>query len=142
MRFALFVCAALSLIVLGLGPASAHHGWVRYDRNVESSISGTLTAIEFVNPHVRFYMAVAKPDGTTENWMFEGGSVSRLRRAGWSADTLKVGDEVTVEFNPKRDGTPGGRFRRIVTADGRVIRGPLNGLLDGLLDHALDPGPD
>ena len=141
-RPAIFVCAMLSAIMFGPGPASAHHGWTGYERSGRASVSGIVTAVEFRNPHTRFYLDVEKADGTIENWMFEGGSVGRLRRAGWSEDTLQAGDEITVEFMPKRDGSPGGIFRRITTADGEVIRGPLNGLLDGLLDSALDPGPD
>ena len=140
LRIALFLCA--SLFVAGLTPASAHHSWVGYDSNARTSVSGSVEAVEFVNPHARLRLAVTKPDGTIEHWVFEGGSVSRLRRAGWSEDTLKAGDEITVDFHPKHDGSPGGIFRRITWTDGRVQRAPLNGLLDGLFDSVLDPGPD
>lgn len=141
-RAAAFVFTALSLALFGPAPAFAHHGWTGYQNNARATVSGTVTMVDFRNPHTRFTLYVAAPDGTVESWLFEGGSVGRLRRAGWSEDTLKAGDEITVEFNPKRDGSPGGIFRRIVRVDGEVIRGPLNGLLDGLLDSVLDPGPD
>ncbi len=114
------VCFATSLILLSVAPSSAHHSRRAFDRDTETSITGTIKAFELVNPHAWIYVVVTKPDGTVENWDFEGGSVRRLNRAGWSQDMLKEGDEVTIEFNPMRDGSPGGIFRGVTTADGRV----------------------
>nr|TFG53141.1 MAG: hypothetical protein E4H34_04075 [Hyphomicrobiales bacterium] len=103
---------------LGLAPASAHHSRAAYDRNTQVSITGTVKAFEYSNPHAWIYVVVTKPDGRLENWDFEGGSPRRLDRVGWSKDMLAEGDTITIDYNPKRDGSPGGIFRGITTADG------------------------
>jgi hypothetical protein len=118
LRTLMFTCTLASAAVLGLSPALAHHSRAAYDRNTEVSISGTVKAFEYANPHAWIYVEVTKSDGTVEDWDFEGGSVRRLNRIGWSEDMFREGDQVTIDYNPKRDGSPGGIFRGVTTADG------------------------
>lgn len=113
-------CLTAGMTISGLIPASAHHSRQAYDRNTQTSITGEVRSFEFANPHAWIYLSVTKPDGTVENWDFEGGSIRRLSRSGWSRDLPKAGDEITVIFNPKRDGSPGGIFRSVATSDGTV----------------------
>ena len=114
-----FACLEVSLILVGMTPASAHHSRPEYDRNSQVSITGTVKEFELVNPHAWIHIVVATQGGMTENWSFEGGSVGRLNRVGWRRDMLKPGDNITVLFNPRRDGSPGGLFRAVTTAEGK-----------------------
>lgn len=111
----------LLLLTFVLGPqsASAHHSRHEYDRREQLSISGTVKEFRLVNPHAWIDVTVETTDGETENWSFEGDSVARLARAGWDAELLRPGDHVTVLYNPRRDGAPGGVFRGITTAEGK-----------------------
>ena len=119
LRACAFGCVAMSLTLLGLSSLSAHHARPEYDRNAQISITGTVKEFELVNPHAWIHIVVPTRDGVTENWSFEGGSVGRLRRVGWTRDMLNPGDNITVLFNPRHDGSPGGLFRAVTTAEGK-----------------------
>lgn len=119
LRAWLFACVAISLTLLAMSPLSAHHARPEYDRNAQISLTGTVEEFALVNPHAWIHVVVTTRDGMTENWSFEGGSVGRLNRVGWTRDMMKPGDNVTVLFNPRRDGSPGGLFRAVTTADGK-----------------------
>ncbi len=118
-RACLFACLAMSVTLLGMPSLTAHHARPEYDRNAQISITGTVMEFELVNPHAWIHIVVPADGGETENWSFEGGSVGRLRRVGWTRDMLKPGDNVKVLFNPRHDGSPGGLFRAVTTADGK-----------------------
>lgn len=113
-----FVCAALSLTLLDMSQLSAHHARPEYDASSQISVTGTVKEFELINPHAWIHLSVTTREGETEDWSFEGGSVGRLTRVGWTADMMKPGDEVKVLANPRRDGTPGGLFRGVTTAEG------------------------
>ncbi len=114
-----FCCLTAPLLLFSMSPLSAHHARPEYDRNVQSRVTGTLKEFQLVNPHAWIHITVTTREGTVEDWSFEGGSVGRLNRIGWSRDMLKPGEEVIVLFNPKRDGSPGGLFRGVTTAEGK-----------------------
>jgi phenylpropionate dioxygenase-like ring-hydroxylating dioxygenase large terminal subunit len=98
----LIVSAAM---VLGRGAAFAHHNpAMLYDLSKEISVSGTVTEFNMGNPHIRVYFDV-ETNGTTVQWMAEGGSRTVLLRKGWSGDELKPGDLITVRGHPTRDGS-------------------------------------
>lgn len=118
LRAAVLVCAAVWLTCSHISPLSAHHAKPEYDSNSQISITGTVKEFELVNPHAWIHLTVTTREGKTENWSFEGDSVGRLTRVGWTRDLLKPGDRVEVLFNPRRDGTPGGLFRGVTTAEG------------------------
>jgi hypothetical protein len=99
LRVCLYSCVAVSPALLGMSSLSAHHARPEYDRNAQISITGTVREFELVNPHAWIHIVVTTRDGVTENWSFEGGSVGRLRRVGWTRDMLKPGDNITVLFN-------------------------------------------
>jgi hypothetical protein len=118
LRAGVFVCAAVILSYSLLSPLSAHHAKPEYDSNSQISITGTVKEFELINPHAWIHLVVTTRDGEIENWSFEGDSVGRLTRVGWTRDLLKPGDVVEVLFNPRRDGRPGGAFRGVTTAEG------------------------
>jgi Family of unknown function (DUF6152) len=86
-------------------PALAHHTLVAiYDPSKPFTMTGTVTMFDWRNPHVWFFMDVKGEDGKLTNWGFELNGVNVLRRAGWSRESLKAGDVITVEGSPARNG--------------------------------------
>ena len=83
--------------------------------------SGTVTRIEFVNPHAWIHIAVKEADGTTTDWMLEGGSPNALVRHGITKDTLPVGSEVIFEGSQAKDGSHRANGQHITLADGKKL---------------------
>ena len=91
------LCLIVTAVMLAAVPAIAHHAFeAEFDRSKPVSITGTVTKIEWMNPHARFYVDVKQEDGTVVNWDFELASPNVLTRRGWSRTTMKEGDVVTV----------------------------------------------
>jgi hypothetical protein len=105
------------------GTAIAHHSFAaQYDRDKPVTLKGSVTRIEWTNPHIYFYLDVPEASGTT-NWAIEGGAPTSLYRAGWRRDSMKVGDTVTVNGYLARDGTKLANMRNAILADGREVFG-------------------
>ena len=106
--------AAVGLVLTTAG-AMAHHSFAaEFDANKPLNLKGVVTKIEWMNPHTYFYLDVTGPDGKVVNWGMEMGSPNGLMRAGWTRNTLKVGDEVTVEGAQAKDGTNVGNAVAVV----------------------------
>jgi hypothetical protein len=124
----IFALLAICLGVAGAGQASAHHSFAIFfggDQTV--AVTGSVTEFEFANPHGVIGINVTNAKGETELWKAETNSPSILRRRGWTKDSLKPGDVVTVEGWPARDGTKYMRMRK-VTRDGKVVGVPFENL--------------
>jgi hypothetical protein len=103
-------------------PLDAHHSFAaQYDDTKPITLTGAVTKLEWMNPHPRFYVDVKDDNGKVTNWEFELGGLNALIRAGWTRNSLKAGDVVTVDGYLARDGSPLVNARSVVLADGRKV---------------------
>src|SRR6202007_1289453 len=84
-------------------------------------ITGTVTKMEWMNPHARFYVDVKDADGKVTNWNFELGAIPVLLKQGWRKASLKVGDQVSVEGSMAKDGSKSANARSVMLPDGRRV---------------------
>jgi Family of unknown function (DUF6152) len=106
-------------------PALAHHSFAAvFDMSgTLVKVTGTVTRFDFVNPHGFVYLDVKEPSGTVAKWKFEVTNPNALLRLGWTKETLKAGDVVTVEGPRAKDGTNFGMGRTWILPDGRQVFG-------------------
>jgi len=109
-------------LLVAATPALAHHSFAaEYDNNKSLKLTGTVTKVEWQNPHARFYVDVKDDSGKVTNWEFELGSPNGLMRRGWTRNSLKPGDVITVTGYQAKDGTSLGNARTVSLADGRKV---------------------
>jgi hypothetical protein len=117
---------AASIVVsfaLLAGSASALHSFADFDRSKTGTISGTVRALEWENPHIWLWINTIGANGNVVPWGFEGAAPAEMVREGFDRRKLNPGDKITVTYHPLRDGRMGGSFVRIVRADGTLISG-------------------
>jgi hypothetical protein len=113
---------AAALVSCAAVPVNAHHSFAaQYDGNKPVTLKGTVTKIEWTNPHARFYIDVPGADGKVVNWNLELASPNYLKRAGWSSTSLKQGDEVTVEGSLARSGANMANASAVTFPDGTRV---------------------
>lgn len=117
---------ALALVMAAEGAAIAHHSFaVFFDETKVVTITGTVTGFQFVNPHGVIDIDVTS-NGKVEHWRAETNAPVVLRRRGWSKDSLKVGETVTLVGWASRDGRPYIRLRQATHADGTAVGKPFD----------------
>jgi hypothetical protein len=118
----------LALLVAGAGlllaavPMWAHHAFAaEFDAKKPVKLEGTVTKMEWINPHAWIHVDVKNPDGSVTNWMVEGGTPNTLLRRGFTKDSLQAGTIVIVDGYQAKDGSNRANGRDITFADGRKL---------------------
>jgi hypothetical protein len=113
---------ALCLALLWAQTATAHHSFdAEFDRNKPVTLTGSVTRVDWGNPHIWIFLDVKDEAGKVSNWGVEGGAPNALFRNGWRKDSLKVGDTITVEGFRGRDGSQRANANRVLLPDGRRV---------------------
>ena len=116
-----FIALALAL-VWAAAPVLAHHSFAaQYDSNKPITFTGTITQMQWQNPHIYFYVDVKDASGKVTNYAVEGGPPNTLYRSGWRKDSLKIGETVTVDGSKARDGSNLVNARSVVMANGKKV---------------------
>lgn len=118
------VAGAAGFIVSLPGTAPAHHSVAMFDATTEVVLKGTVTTMEWANPHVWIRLNVADEAGNVVEWGVEASNPLDLGRKGWTKNTFKKGDEVTITIHPAKSDRPFGSFIRATLPDGSVLGEP------------------
>src|SRR5499425_2033297 len=122
MKGRLISAVAVIAVMAGAAPVMAHHSFAaEFDANKPIKMTGTVTKIEWMNPHAYFYIDVKDAAGKVTNWGLEMGSPNGLMRQGWTRNSMKIGDEVTVEGSAAKDGSNIGNARSVTLKDGQRL---------------------
>ena len=122
MKVGIGVVVGVVALAWSAGTALAHHSFAaEYDADKPITLKGTVSKVEWMNPHARFYVDVRDEKGIVTNWNLELASPNVLVRNGWSRKSLNVGDEVVVEGSLARDGSKMANARVVRLADGRRV---------------------
>ena len=118
-RWAVFIGTA-SLFLLS-AVAFAHHGRSNYDVSATVTIKGVVTEFDWVNPHAVIFLDVTTDDGKVEKWTAETNSPNTLSRQGWTRNTVKAGDQITLVGHRVKGNGLYLNFSKVTFADGRVL---------------------
>ena len=119
----------LGALLLSGTLVTAHHAFSsEYDENKVVTFKGTVTKIEWTNPHARFFIDVVNQDKTVTNWSFELASPNSLTREGWDRHTLTVGDAIMASGFAAKSGKSMASTRSVTTADGKALFGGTQGI--------------
>jgi len=123
--------AAAALLVLSAcvvlpPPAVSHHSNVAYEVNKVVTITGVVREFQWVNPHTWVHVVVDDGKGGKVEWACEGRAPGVLLRAGWTRNSLKAGETVTIDMSPAKDGTRSSIIARVTKADGTILSNQPN----------------
>ena len=127
MKTTLAAVAAMVAIAAGAQLAAHHSFAAQYDPTKAIRITGTLSKVEWTNPHTYFYLDVKGEDGQVTTWSCEGAAPASLSRRGFKRGDLKLGDALVVDGYRARDGSHLMDARRVTLADGRIVSGASAG---------------
>jgi hypothetical protein len=112
----------VAFCLAGRANVAAHHSFAaEFDDTKPIKMTGTITKVEWTNPHIWFYLDVKNADGTTTRWGFAGGAPGQLMRRGIVKDQLKLGETVVVEGFRAKDGSNNASGGRVTFPDGRNV---------------------
>lgn len=125
-------CKLLILLAIGVcasimaPPLSAHHGYAAYETDRKVSVKGTVTQWFWANPHCVLQFDAADDNGQVVHWGAETENPTTMTRQGWTKESFKPGDQVTVTMLPVKNGKPVGRILEITLANGQKLAGRIN----------------
>ncbi len=117
----LALSGSLSLALLCVGPASAHHSAAMFDAQNTVMLDGTVREFQWINPHCFIQLVVRDAEGQEQEWSLEMSAPVHLMRLGWRRTTLQPGQHVSVAIHPLRDGSPGGNVISVTGPDGQQL---------------------
>jgi hypothetical protein len=117
-RIIALVMAVLAVVSI---PAFAHHGASPYDTSKLSTLKGTVSDFQFINPHVEISVDVTNDKGKVETWIGEANSPNVLSRHGWDRDIIKKGDTITVIGNQGKNGSKTLRLQKVILSNGKEL---------------------
>lgn len=116
------VVAGVGLLVASVVPVAAHHSFAsEFDAKKPVKLRGTVTKMQWVNPHAWIHVDVKKPDGTVEKWMIEAGTPNTLLRRGFTKASLLAGTEVVVDGYQSKDGSLRANGRDLTLPNGQTL---------------------
>jgi len=115
-----FLVATLGLLMVST-PASAHHGSAAFDAGKQVAMKGTVIRWVWANPHCFLSYDVKDETGNVTHWVVETSNPPDMINRGWSKETFKPGDEVTVTVEPVKNGKPAGRLLQVVLPNGKTL---------------------
>jgi Family of unknown function (DUF6152) len=122
MRIRLSLIVAAALIAPAAAPVFAHHSFAaEFDSKQSTTITGAVTRLDWINPHARLFVEAKGSDGKVTNWEIELGAPAILLRNGWTKNSLKAGDKVTVAASLAKDGSNLANARSVTLADGTKV---------------------
>src|SRR5579862_4241358 len=118
----LVVAFGITAVIASAWPLLAHHSFsAEYDGDKPVQVTGSVTKVDWANPHARFYVDVKDDQGNLTNWNIELGPPLILKRLGWRHDSLKIGDQVTVDGYSAKDGSKMANAKKVILADGTSV---------------------
>ena len=113
----------MTALLVSLGPAAAgaHHSYSAFEMQKDMTITGTVKRMDWTNPHTWLWLDVPNDKGGVDTWGIEGMSPNYLARRGWTKNTLKFGDKITVVIHPLKDGSHGGSFQSATRPTGETL---------------------
>ena len=116
------LAASLTALLALAARAEAHHSFAMFDKKSSTTVKGTVSKVEWKNPHAYLFVNVTAEGGATRQYTIECSSPNELKRFGWKMTSVKVGDAVTAEIYPLRDGRPGGLLYALTLPNGVVLK--------------------
>ncbi len=104
------------------GPMFGHHGLAAYDMAKSETVKGTVAEFAFINPHAAIHLDVKDDKGNIEKWLVEADSPNNLARAGWTKNSIKPGEQITVIGNRAKDGSKLLRLQKVVFSNGKELK--------------------
>jgi Family of unknown function (DUF6152) len=117
----LALLTGFAILLMGSAPAFGHHGASPYDTSKLTTLKGTVSDFQFINPHVEISVGVTNDKGEAETWIGEANSPNVLSRHGWDKNIIKKGDQITVIGNRGKNGSKTLRLQKVILSSGQEL---------------------